>query len=105
LSNLIIVDRKHKRKNFDNDWSDPFSLDETRKEKARTISIERGSSNAVHRYIEKWGHKAILGKRVFALNDRQEPISGYAVDVIPPDYIHLKNKGVVRFKDCISIGE
>ena len=100
----IIVDRKHKRKNFDNNWSDPLGVEEARREKARTIEVPLDSDNPVHKFIAMWGsHKLLLGHKAHCITDRKEMMSGFIVDVIPPDYLHLKNKGVVRFKDVISL--
>lgn len=104
MSNIIIVDRKHKRANFDNQWKDPFSLDEAKKEKARTISIPRGSKNPAYQVMETMGVKALLGRQAFCFNDKKEVISGIVADVIPPDYIHLRNKGVFTIDSVISIG-
>ena len=102
----IIVDRKHKRANFDNQWADPFSVELAKKEQARTIDVPKDDKNPIYEFIRKWGsHKLLLGKKVHCLTDRQTVLSGYIVDVIPPSYLLLKNKGVAKFSDVITIGE
>ena len=103
---LIIIDRKKKRANSDNQWVDALGLEEARKEKARTIDIPSDSDNPIHKFIRTWGsHKLLLGKKVFCLNDRKEMLSGFIVDVIAPYYLSLRNKGVVKFSDVISVGD
>ena len=102
----IIIDRKHKRANFDNQWNDVFSLDNAKKEQARTIDVPNDSKNPVHEFIRKWGsHKLLLNKTAFCITDRKEILSGRIVDVIPPYYLLLKNKGVATFDSVISISE
>ena len=102
----IIVDRKHKRANFDNQWADPFSVELAKKEKARTIDIPNDSKNPVHEFIRKWGsHKLLLNKTAFCMTDKQTILSGRIVDIIPPHYLLLKNKGVATFDSVISISE
>jgi len=104
MGNLIIVDRKHKRANSDNDWVDPLGVDSARQEKARTISIPRGSVNPAYQVITSMGVKALLGRTAYCFNDRKEVVSGVIADVIPPYYLHLRNKGVFKLDDVISIG-
>ena len=103
---LIIVDRKHKRANSDNQWKDPLGVEDAKHEKARTIEVPNDSKNPVHEFIRKWGsHKQLLGKKAFCLTDRKEMMWGYIIDVFPPFYLHLKNKGIAKFDDVISIAE
>jgi hypothetical protein len=106
MSNLIIIDRKHKRRNNDDQFNDPLGVEEAQKNNRNTIPIPAGSKNPIHLFIEKYGsHKMLYGKKCFALTDRKEIMSGYITKVIAPDMLYLKNKGVVKFSDCISLEE
>ena len=103
---LIIVDRKRKQRSFDDQWSDPFGIEEAKREKARTIDVPNDSVNPIHKFIRKWGsHKLLLGKKVYCLTDQKTFLSGYIVDVIPPDYLLLRNKGIAKFEDVITLEE
>lgn len=103
----IIIDRKKKRFKYgmDLNWDDPLFIESAKCQKAITIDIPNDSRNPIHNYMRRWGHKALLGKRAFALKDTGEILSGFIVDIIPPYYISLKDKGVVKIDDVISIGE
>ena len=106
MANLIIVDRKHKRASSDSQWKDPLGVDEARREKARTIDIPSDSDNVIHKFIRTWGsHKLLLGRKVHCITDKKEMLSGFIVDVIAPYYLSLRNKGVVKFSDVVSIGD
>lgn len=104
MPNLIIIDRKHKRKNSDEQWNDPLGTEEAKYNKARTIEIPKETKNPVYTAITSMGIKSLLGRIAYCLNDKKEILSGRIVDVIPPGYLHLKNKGVVKIDDCISLG-
>jgi hypothetical protein len=101
----IIVDRKHKRANSDNQWSDPLGVEQAKREKARTIEIPKDSINPAYQMISLMGVKSLLGLKAFCLNDRKEMISGIIVDIIPPFYISLRNKGVFKLDDVVSMGD
>ena len=106
MPNTIIIDRKRKRANSDNQWVDPLGIEQAKKEKLRTIDVPSDSDNPIHKFIRQWGsHKLLLGRKVHCLTDRKEMLSGYVVDVIAPFYLLLKNKGIVKFSDVISIGD
>ena len=103
---IIIVDRKHKKANSDNQWKDPLGIEEAKREKARTIEVPNDSDNPIYKFLRQWPLKCLLGKKVFCLTDRKMMISGHIKDVIPPDYLLLKNDGgMARFKDVVSIGD
>ena len=104
MGNLIIVDRKKKKASFDNQFTDPLGVDEAKREKARTIDIPNDSTNPIHKFLRLWDSpKLLLGRCVHCLIDKKEVLSGYIVDVIPPFYLHLKDKGVVKFSDVVSM--
>ena len=104
MGNLIIVDRKLKRASTDRQWTDPLGVDDAKRDKARTIEIPKGSKNPAHQVMSTMGIKSLLGRRAFCFNDRKEVVSGVIADIIPPHYLHLRNKGVFRIDDVISIG-
>jgi hypothetical protein len=101
----IIIDRKHKRANFDDQWVDPMGIERARIEKARTIDIPNDSKEPIHRFLREHGLKALLKKKVYCVTDKKDFIVGFIQDIIPPDMIMIYNKGIARFKDVISIGE
>jgi hypothetical protein len=98
------MDRKRKKANSDNQWNDPLGIEEVKNNKSRTIEIPKDSKNPAHILIASIGVKALIGRIAYCLNKKQEMVSGRIVDVIPPKYIHLKNKGVFTLDDVISIG-
>ena len=104
MSNIIIIDRKNKRASLDNNWDDALGVDHAKREKARTINIPKDSKNPAHQVMTAMGVKALLGRKAFCFNSKQEMVSGIISDVIPPNYIHLRNKGVFKIDDVISIG-
>ena len=103
MSNLIIVDRKHKRANSDNNWDDPLSVEHAKREKARTIEIPKDSKLPIHEALRSIGVKGLLGRKVFCITEKMDVLSGNIQDIMPPDFIMIRNKGVARFKDCIAI--
>ena len=100
----IIIDRKHKRANSDNNWTDPLGVEDAKKEKARTFEIPRGSKNPAHQVMASMGASALIGRRAWCFNSRQEVVSGVISGVYPPHYIHIKDKGVFKLDDVFSIG-
>lgn len=104
MSNLIIIDRKHKRANSDNTWTDALGVDDAKREKARTIEIPKGSKNPAHQVMATQGTKGLLGRKAWCFNSKQEVVTGFISQVLPPHFIHLKNKGVFKLDDVFSIG-
>ena len=107
---IIIIDHLRKRKYHDTDWSDPFSLNEIHKEKARTLEIEKTSDNPVDKFILKYGdHKCLLGKKVWSTKDKSDKIlTGGVVDVLVTRMLLLKKDGKVfpvRFRNVFSVEE
>lgn len=101
---MIIIDRKKKRANFDNQWSDPLGIEEARKNKAVTIEIPKDSKNPAHLIMASFGAKSLIGKTAYCFNSKKDIVSGRIVDIIPPHFIHLRNKGVFKLDDIVSIG-
>lgn len=103
---MIILDRKKKMALLDKTWDDPFSIEEVKKEKARTIEARTDSDSPIHKFLCKWGDaKLLLGKTAHCLKSDKSVMSGRICDVMPPNYIHLKGKGVATFDDCIALGD
>ena len=101
---MIIMDRKKKRANSDNQWVDPLGIEEAKRNKAITIEIPKGTKNPAYILMSSMGVKALLGRIAYCLDSKKELMTGRIVDIIPPGYLHLKNKGVVKIDDVISIG-
>lgn len=107
---IIITDYKRKRKHSSNQWDDPFSLDLIKKERARTLQVEKNSDNPVDQFILQWGdHKALLGKKCWATKDKSDKVlSGWVVDVLVTRILLLKmgNKVFpVRFRNVFVVEE
>ena len=105
MGNLIIIDRKSKRANADENWQDPLGIDHAKREKARTISIPNEDRRPIYNFLREHSVKELLNKRVFCMKDNKEVMSGIVQDIIPPDYVVLRNKGVAKLTDVISIGD
>ena len=100
----VVAELRNKPINWDKDWTDPLGIDEAKRNKANTIEIPNDSKNVIHEFLRKWGNvKLLYGKKAFCLTDRKEIMSGFIVKVIPPHYLLLKNKGLARFSDVISL--
>jgi len=106
----IIIDRRKKRLGFDSQWNDPLGIEETKKEKIRTIEIQNNSLNSIDKFFQdNTDPKSILGKRVWAKKQNKERfIAGYIVDIYPGRVllVKIKNENVpIPFSDVISLGE
>ena len=110
MSNLIIVDRKRKRRNFDDQWTDPLGLEQSKIDKAREIVIDSKSQNPIDRFLSTWSDcKLLLGKEVWAKkSDNSCILSGRIVDVCPGRVLLVKNHDKenipIRFEDCVTLG-
>lgn len=104
MSNLIIIDRKHKRANSDNNWDDALGVDAAKREKARTIEVPKDSMNPIHRFLREHSIKELIGRDVYCIKKNTDVLSGKIQDIIPPGYVLVRNKGVAKFDDVISIG-
>jgi len=109
MSNLIIIDRKKRRRYLmmDEQVNDPLGVDQAKHEKARTIEVPSDSDNPVHKFLREWkDHTFLLGHKAFCLNDKKDIMTGHIVKVIAPNWLVLKKKDAcVRFEDVISIGD
>lgn len=106
MSVEIIVDRRKKRFHLgmDEQWNDPLGVDEAKKEKARTIEIPKGDKNPVYQVLSNMGISGLIGRTAYCLTDKQEMFNGVIQRIVPPDLLILRNKGVARIKDVISLG-
>jgi len=104
MGNLIIIDRKAKRASSDNNWADPLGVETARQEKARTIEVPRDSVNPMYVFLRDHKPSELVGRKVFCLTDKQDTLSGYIQDIIPPNFVVIRSKGVARIKDVVSIG-
>ena len=93
-SPVIIIDRKEKRKNFDNQWSDPLGVEDAKKEKARTINVDKDAKNPIDRFLCYHPLSELLGKKVWAVkSDRSRFFEGWVVDIYPSRHILIKEAG------------
>ena len=104
----IIIDRKHKRANADNQWDDTFSFEQGKKEKFVTLEIEKGSDDIVDKFLMNNSLEALKGKMVYALKKGTDVMISGRVAKILVDRILLLRQGKrlipVFFNSVISIG-
>lgn len=107
---LIIIDRKHKRKNFDYDWTDAMGTEDAKREKAKSLYVDKDSDNPIDKFLMKHDyrdHKALLGKKVWCVkSDKSRFFEGYIMDVYPSRILLVKCNGnnlPMQFDSVISI--
>jgi len=94
---LIIIDRNRKKQHSDYDWTDAMGTEEAKKEKARSLYVDKDSDNIIDKYLTKHDyadHKALLGKRVWCVkSDNSRFFDGRVVDVYPDRILLVKCQG------------
>ena len=94
---LIIVDRKHKRANSDDQWKDPLGVEVAQKSHENEIEVHM-KDNPIDKFLLEWPDaKCLLGKTAYALRHDDTVIAGRIVDVYPGRLILIKtSKGENR---------
>ena len=91
----IMIDRKHKRANFDNQWNDPLGVEAAQEKKKHEIQVDKSSTNPVDRFLLAYSDpKLLLGKKAYAVNkDASKFYYGPITDVHPRRLLFIKYKG------------
>lgn len=105
---IIITDRNKKKANFDKDWTDAMGVEETKREKARTLEVDPNAGNPVDTFICENSAKDLMGRKVWCLNDRDQMFEGWVRDVYPSRMLLIKINGKnhpYEFERIVSIGD
>ena len=90
----IIIDRKWKRKGFDDQYKDVLGVEDAKRENARTLEIDKKTDNIIEKYILKYSVKYLLGKKVWCIkSDKSRTFCGWVVDVYPSKVLLVKVRG------------